>query len=52
MNIHRIIEIYLKYDNMHIFVMINAFNCIYNHVIDVKIACYHTSVLVPDNMHL
>ena len=27
------IEIYLKYDNMHIFGMINAFNCINNHVI-------------------
>ena len=27
------IEIYIKYDNMHIFGMINAFNCINNHVI-------------------
>ena len=27
------IEIYLKHDNMHIFGMINAFNCINNHVI-------------------
>ena len=27
------IERYLKYDNMHIFGMINAFNCINNHVI-------------------
>ena len=27
------IEIYLKYDNMHIFVMINALICINNHVI-------------------
>ena len=27
------IEIYLKYDNMHIFGIINAFNCINNHVI-------------------
>ena len=26
------IEIYLKYDNMHIFGMINALNCINNHV--------------------
>ena len=27
------IEIYLKYDNMHIFGIINALNCINNHVI-------------------
>ena len=27
------IEIYLKYDNMHAFGMINAFNCINNHII-------------------
>ena len=27
------IEIYLKYDNMHTFGMINAFVCINNHVI-------------------
>ena len=27
------IDIYLKYDNVHIFGMINAFNCINNHVI-------------------
>ena len=27
------IEIYLKYDNMHVFGIINAFNCINNHVI-------------------
>ena len=26
---------------MHIFGIINAFNCINNHVINVKIACYH-----------
>ena len=26
------IEIYLKYDNMHTFGIINAFNCINNHV--------------------
>ena len=26
------IEIYLKYDNMHTFGMINALNCINNHV--------------------
>ena len=36
------IEICLKYDNMHIFGIINTFNCINNHVINVKIACYHT----------
>ena len=34
------IEICLKYDNMHIFGIINAFNCINNHVVNVKIACY------------
>ena len=27
------IEIYLKYDNMHVFGIINAFYCINNHVI-------------------
>ena len=36
------IEIGLKYDNMHIFGIINAFNCINNHVINEKIACYQT----------
>ena len=30
---YKMIEIYLKYDNMHIFGMIIAFNCINNHVI-------------------
>ena len=34
------IEICLKYDNMHIFIVINSFNCINNHVINVIIACY------------
>ena len=34
------IEICLKYDNMHIFGIINAFNCINNHVINVKITSY------------
>ena len=33
MNLHKMIEIYLKYDNMHIFVMINALICINNYVI-------------------
>ena len=33
MNLHKMIEIYLKYDNMHIFVVINALICINNHVI-------------------
>ena len=42
MNLHKMIEIYLKYDNMHIFGIINPFNCINNHVINVKIACYHS----------
>ena len=35
------IEICLKYDNMHIFGIIKTFNCINNHVIIVKIAWYH-----------
>ena len=30
---YKMIEIYLKYDNMPIFGMINAFICINNHVI-------------------
>ena len=37
------IEICLKYDNVHRFGIINAFNCINNHVIIVIIACYHVS---------
>ena len=51
------IEICLKYDNMHIFGIINAFNGINNHVIDVKIACYHEDmpfyfVLASVSQHL
>ena len=42
------IEICLKYDNMHIFGIINAFNCINNHVTNVKIACYQSSCTVTD----
>ena len=26
---------------MHIFRIVNAFNCINNHIINLKIACYH-----------
>ena len=33
MNLHKMIEIYLKYDNMHIFAVINALICINKHVI-------------------
>ena len=33
MNLHKMKEICLKYDNMHIFVMINALICINNYVI-------------------
>ena len=33
MNLHKIIEICLKDDNMHIFVMINSLICINNYVI-------------------
>ena len=32
MKLYKMIEIYLKYDNMHIFGKINAFICINNHV--------------------
>ena len=32
MNLHIIIEMYLKYDNMHKYGIINAFICINNHV--------------------
>ena len=32
MKLHKMIEIYLKYDNMHIVETINAFICINNHV--------------------
>ena len=33
MNLHKMIEICLKDDNMHIFVMINALICINNYII-------------------
>ena len=33
MNLQKMIEIYSKYDNMHIFVMINALICINNYII-------------------
>ena len=33
MNLHKMIEICLKDDNMHEFMMINALICINNHVI-------------------
>ena len=33
MNLHKMIEICLKDDNMHIFVMINALICINNYLI-------------------
>ena len=36
MNLHKMIEICLKDDNMHIFVMINALICINNYVITWK----------------
>ena len=32
MKLYKMIEIYLKYDNMHIIRTINAFICINNHV--------------------
>ena len=32
MTLHKMIEMYLKYDNMHTNVIINAFSCINNHV--------------------
>ena len=39
------IEIYLKYDNMHIFGMINAFNCINNHVNKCKNSMLSVAIL-------
>ena len=33
MNLYKMIEILLKYDNMHIIGVINALNCINNHII-------------------
>ena len=35
------IEMYLKYDNMHTNGIINAFICINNHVNSCISACYH-----------
>ena len=32
MKLSKMIKIYLKYDNMHTIVIINAFICIHNHV--------------------
>ena len=46
------IEICFKHDNMHIFGIINAFNCINNHVINVKIACYQRSMSIEQSMEL
>ena len=59
MNLHKMIEICLKDDNMHIFVMINALICINNYVITcinsmLSITFHHTmesvSTLMTDNM--
>ena len=47
MNSHKMIEICLKDDNMHIFVMINALICINNYVI----TCIN-SMLLPSPRHL
>ena len=33
MHLYKMIEILLKYDNMHIIGVINALNCINNHII-------------------
>ena len=41
MNLCKMIELYLKYDSMHTIVIINAFICINNHVIQVENLCYH-----------
>ena len=43
MNLHKMIEICLKDDNMHIFVMINALICINNYVI----ACINSMLSHP-----
>ena len=55
MNLHKMIEICLKYDNMHIFVMINALICINNYVItciismlsDARLEMYLRCLLLP-----
>ena len=41
MKLFKMIEIYLKYDNMHTIGVINAFICIDNHVN----ACYHIDIV-------
>ena len=49
------IEIYLKYDNMHIFGMINAFNCINKHVnscINNMLSAPPSPSYLPFNLHL
>ena len=46
MKLYKMIEIYLKYDNMHIFGMINAFICINNYVI----SCINNMLSITDNM--
>ena len=49
MKLCKMIEIYLKYDNMHTMGVINVFICINNHVNSCINACYHLSLLVTDN---
>ena len=44
MNLHKMIEICLKDDNVHIFVMINALICINNYVI----TCINSMLSVID----
>ena len=45
MNLHKMIEICLKDDNMHEFMMINALICINNHVI----TCINSMLSVVDS---
>ena len=47
MNLHKMIEICLKDDNMHIFVMINALICINNYVI----TCINSMLSVSPKYH-
>ena len=48
MNLHKMIEICLKDDNMHTFIMINALICINNYVI----TCINSMLSQPPHRHL
>ena len=48
MNLHKMIEICLKDDNMHTFIMINALICINNYVI----TCINSMLSTPTNHNI